>query len=335
MTQTPPHPSEPRICVVGAGNLSSKRIYPYLVPAGGELAGACDLDAEKAERNARLYGGRPYTDMDAMLAEEKPDGVIVCVGPSAHPKLAIQAMRQGYPVYTEKPPAGSVADALEVARVARQTGLLCVTAFKKRYTAAADRATAWLAQFPPEDLYSLSIDYCSAQYPNDPANPNRTFLLDFTVHILDLTHYLFGDVAEVFAFSKGLDAYAVSLRFANGAVGSLNLNCGRAFHIPTEEIELTAKGGNYMTIHNSSSWRITEGNKPCEWREPPTFTSAGDSGRDTGHLSELEDFVTALKEKRNTSRSAIYESYKTMVLYEAIRDSAETGKIVPTVFETP
>lgn len=322
--------TEPRICIVGAGALSSRRIYPYLGAAGARLVGVCDLDQDKAGRNARLYGGQVYSDMDAMLAEQKPDGVIICIGPEQHAPMAIRALRQGYPVYTEKPPAASADEAFEVVKVARETGLLCVTAFKKRYTEAANRAKAWLGRFPEEDRYSISVDYCSAQYSNDSLK--RTFLLDFTVHILDLTQYLFGDVGEVFAFSKGLDAYAVSLRFANGSVGSLNLNDGRSFSIPTEEIELTVKGGNYMTIHNSSVWRITEGNKPCEWREPSTFTSGGDSGRDTGHLSEIEDFVNALKEGRKTSRSEIYEGYKTMAFYEAIRDSAATGKIVELAY---
>jgi predicted dehydrogenase len=318
--------SEPRICIVGAGNLSSRRIYPYLAPAGGKLVGVCDLDQAKAEKNARLYGGQVYQDMERMLEEQKPDGVIICIGPRQHAALATKALKLGYPVYTEKPPAESAEAAFEVAKVAKETGLLCTTAFKKRYTDAANRAKAWISGFPEEDRYSISIDYCSAQYSND--TPDRTFLLDFTVHIIDLIQYLWGDVAEVFAFSKGYDAYAVSLKFRNGSVGSLNLNDGRAFHIPTEETEITIKGGNFMTIHNSSTWRITENNKPCEWREPPTFTSGGDSGRDTGHLAELEDYIAAIKEGRNTSRSAIYEGYKTLALYEAIRDSAASGQIV-------
>ena len=317
----------PRICIIGAGALATRRIYPSIGEAGAQLVGVCDLDSEKAARNALIFGGRVYTDLDEMLAEQKPDGVIICVGPRQHAPLAIRVLRQGFPVYTEKPPAASSEEAWSVVEIASETGLLCVSAFKKRYTGAADRATAWLAKFSAEDRYSISIDYCSDQYPHDTLE--RTFLLDFTVHILDLAQYLFGDVVEVFAFSKGQDAYAVSLRFACGAVGTLNLNCGRSFQIPTEEVEITVKGGNFMTIHNSSCWRITEGNLPGEWREPPTFTSGGDSGRDTGHLSELEDYVAALREGRSGSRSAIYEGYKTMVLYEAIRDSAaEGGKIV-------
>jgi len=314
--------SDPRIAIVGAGSLSSYRIYPYIGAAGAELVGVCDLDREKAQRNARRFGGTVYTDMHEMLVAERPDGVIICIGPEAHAALAPEVMRRGIPVYTEKPPAPSAAEALEVARVSTETGVLCTTAFKKRYTTAYSRAKEWIDGFPPEDRYSLSIDYASAQYTND--SPRHDFLLDFAIHAIDLVGYLFGDVAEAFTFAKGPDAYAVSLRFACGAVGTLNLNDGRSFGVPTEEVEITVKGGNFMTVHNSSTWRITEDGTPSQWREPPTFTSAGDSGHDTGHLAELEDFIEAIGQGR-TTRSNIFESCKTMALYEAIRESAQTG----------
>ena len=88
-----------------------------------------------------------------------------------------------------------------------------------------------------------------------------------------------------------------------------------------------------MTLHNSSTWRITEGGKPAEWREPPTFTSSGDSGNDTGHLAELVDYVDALRDGRKTTRSNIYESYKSLVLYEAIKLSAEETRSVDVLYE--
>ena len=322
--------SFPRIAVVGAGNLSSRRIYPYLGAAGARLVGVCDLDRAKAERNAALFGGTVYTDMEAMLDREKPDGVILCVGPEGHAKLAPVALRRGIPVYTEKPPAPTAADALAVARVSKEAGILCTTAFKKRYAAAYNRAKEFIAEFPPDDLLALSIDYASSAYKH--TGTGSAFLLDFAIHVIDLSGYLFGDAAEVFAFSKGPDAYAVSLKYASGAVGSLSLNCGRSFGIPTEEVEITAKGGSFMTVHNSSSWRIAREGKCVEWREPPTFTSAGDSGLDTGHLAELADFVQAIQEGRST-RSCIAESYRSMVLYEAIAESAATGRVVRPVRE--
>lgn len=321
---------DPRIAIVGAGSLSTRRIYPYIGAAGAQLVGVCDLDAQKAERNARRFGGRVYGAMEEMLDEEKPDGVIICIGPEQHAALAPVAIKKGIPVYTEKPPAPSASAALEVARVAKRTGVLCTTAFKKRYSAAYQRAKEWLGGYESADLYSISIDYASAQYANE--SPRTLFLLDFAIHIIDLIGFLFGDAHKVFAFAKGLDAYAVSLQFANGAVGSLNLTCGRSFSVPTEEIEITIRGGNFMTIHNSSCWRITENGTPVEWREPPVFTSAGDSGNETGHLAEIVDFVTAIREGR-TTRSNIYESYKSMVLYEAIAASAQGGLPVEVRYE--
>ena len=99
--------SDPRIAIIGAGNLSTRRIYPNVGAAG-------------AERNAGRFGGRPFEDLDVMLDTVKPDGVIVCVGPEAHAKIATRVLWLGYPVYTEKPPASTAADALAVARVAAE-----------------------------------------------------------------------------------------------------------------------------------------------------------------------------------------------------------------------
>lgn len=103
-------------------------------------------------------------------------------------------------------------------------------------------------------------------------------------------------------------------------------------------------------MSNSSRWRITESGQPSEWREPATFTSAGDSGNDTGHLAEIVDFLAAIREGSRSdgsarlgrckgsrrpaptpdrsTRSNIFESAKSMALYEAIRDSAATGRVV-------
>ncbi|OPZ80513.1 MAG: 4-carboxy-2-hydroxymuconate-6-semialdehyde dehydrogenase [bacterium ADurb.Bin429] len=290
----------------------------------------CDLDQEKAARNARRFGGAVYQEMETMVEAEKPDGVIICIDMDHHATLAQVAMRRGIPVYTEKPPAPSAAATLAVAQVAAETGMLCMTAFKKRYTTAYTRAKAWIDQFAADDLYAISFDYCAAQYANDTLR--GSFLFDFCLHIIDLAGYLFGDVERVFAFVKGPDAYAVSLQFRNGAVGSFTFADGRSFSIPTEEVEITVRGGNFMTVHNSSSWRITEAGSCTEWREPPTFTSAGDSGNDTGHLAEIVDFLAAIREGR-TTRSNIYESYKTMVLYEAILASAAGGEAVEVRYE--
>jgi predicted dehydrogenase len=222
---------------------STQRIYPYIGAAGARLAGVCDLDRQKAERNARLFGGRTYTSYQQMVRTEEPDGVIVCVGARQHPELAMQLMEMNVPVYTEKPPSLDAAAALEVARKSGSKGVLCTTAFKKRYNLAYSRAREWINGFPQDDLYSLSIDFASAPYTN--TFDQDSFILDFGIHAIDLVGWLFGDVSQVFAFAKSPAAYAVCLEFPHGAVGTMNLNDGHSFAHPTEEVEISVKGGEF------------------------------------------------------------------------------------------
>jgi predicted dehydrogenase len=99
----------------------------------------------------------------------------------------------------EKPPAESATEAVAVARVAKATGTLCTTAFKKRYNRAYTRAKEWLGKYPPENLLSLSIDYCSGPYENN--TPLDTFLLDFGIHVIDLAQFLSSVMWHRFALS--------------------------------------------------------------------------------------------------------------------------------------
>jgi predicted dehydrogenase len=268
--------------------------------------------------------------MDEMIETEEPDGVIICIGPEAHSELAPDVMRRGIPVYTEKPPGPDAETVHEVATISRETGVLCMTAFKKRYSTVYDRAKDWIDSFDEIDKSSISVDYASGKYSNDSLR--SSFLLDFCIHLIDLVSYLFGDVDRVSAITKDHHAYSVSLKFEDGSVGSLNFTDGRSWNIPTEEVEITMTEGNFMTIHNSSSWRITEDHEATEWREPPTFISSGDSGYNTGHLAEIEAFLKAIETGQPT-RSNIFESYKSMVLYEAIRESAETNQPVDITYD--
>jgi myo-inositol 2-dehydrogenase/D-chiro-inositol 1-dehydrogenase len=130
-----------RLGIIGAGRLSSMRIYPCLHYLPVRLAAVCDLNRAAAERNARKFGGEAiYTDYRAMLDGAGLDAVIVCVGPDMHERLAIDVMEAGLPVYTEKPPAITAAGARAMLAVSRRTGQICMTGFKKRFAPAYQKA---------------------------------------------------------------------------------------------------------------------------------------------------------------------------------------------------
>jgi predicted dehydrogenase len=315
-----------RLGIVGAGNLSSRRIYPCLHAIDDlVLAAVCDLDEARARRNARKFGAeRVFTDHGRMLAEADLDGVVVCVAPQTHEELALEVMAAGIPVYTEKPPAVSAAGARRMLEASRRSGTLCMTGFKKRYAPAYVKARG-IVQGPDFGApHLLSIDYASGPYRNDPANPRSWFLLDFGLHIIDLTRYLFGEVAEVFAWERQQTAYAVSLRFASGALGTLALTSHRDYAVSTEKVELTGGQGRMLTLANSVELTSWQDREIKAWHAPSFSTAGGDSLVETGFQGELVAFVDAARGGAEPP-SSIASSYRTMLLYEAIKESAEAG----------
>jgi len=310
-----------KIGFIGAGGLSSRRIYPCLKYAPISLEAVCDLDQAKAEKNARLFGGkRVYTDHRKMFDELDLDAVIVCVAPQIHSQLAIEAMERGLHVYTEKPPAVTAADAKRVLDVSRRTGKTCMTAFKKRFAPAYQKAKKFIEE-EGGGLTLLSVDYCSGFYRNDPDNPRSQFLLDFTIHLIDLTRFLGGEVAEVHAFSPDPSTYAISLRFQSGAVGTLAFSSNRSWNVSTEKVELTGFSNHFATIENSTELHAFVDDRIALWHKPSFSTSVGDSLIETGFAGEIVEFATAIQQNREPE-SSIASSYRTMLLYEAILEAA-------------
>src|SRR5690606_33014474 len=150
----------------------------------------------------------------------------------------------------------------------RQTGQICMTGFKKRFAPAYQKAQQAIVspEFGAPSL--LSIDYCSGLYSNEPGNPRREFLLDFTVHIIDLCRFLFGEVSEVFARTQNHTSYAVSLAFANGANGVLALSCHRDWRVSTEKVEITGGPGQFISLNNSIQMVRHAGATIVDWHDP-------------------------------------------------------------------
>ncbi|MFI3257190.1 MAG: Gfo/Idh/MocA family oxidoreductase [Spirochaetales bacterium] len=314
-----------RVAIVGAGNFSKRRIYPYISSAGGKIVGICTRSLDSSKEVAELYGCKQYTDIDELIDTENPDCVIICTGPSSHPQIAAKVMKHGIPVYTEKPQSMTYKESIEMAEVSKSTDVLCSIAYKKRYASVYKDAKDWIKTFPVEKLSSVSIDCSSGPFKNE--DQESSFLHGCGIHIIDLVVFLFGEVDTVYCVNRGDRAYAISLKFQNGAIGTLTLCDTGSMTVPTEEVEIHIEGQNFMRIHNCSEYKICESGIPTKWREPSTFMSSGDSGNDTGLLAELLDFFDAVK-NTGTTVSNIFESSKSVLLYEAIIESSVSGKIV-------
>jgi len=181
-----------------------------------------------------------FTDHRQMLAEYKPDAVLITTEPSRMPPLLIDALESGAHVFHEKPGCGRIEDYREVIKVARRSpGHLCI-AFNMRGLANVREARTIVQSGALGKLFAVQSHYVAEHarswvweeladgwmFDRDRGGGHLIFL---GCHYIDLMRYITGaNVTDVTAFTdivggeplKAEDAYAVSLRFDNGMLGN-------------------------------------------------------------------------------------------------------------------
>ena len=320
--------------IIGAGNLSTRKIYPSLsyIPEV-KLAAVCDLDENKAKRNAEKFGANMvFTSMEKMLAQAELDAVIICIGPEQHARLTPIVLYAGLPVYTEKPPAVDAAGALAVARVAEETGNLCMTAFKKRYTPLYVRLKEQMNKPEFGKPSMLVMQRSFSRYSN--TSPRSSFLSDFCIHLIDLAPWLMGRVTAVHALSPEPNTWAIQLAFASGAVGSLAFSAHTNGIYPDEQITIYGEDDAMLFVRDGHSLTLAH-NRVYRMLHQINLTTAGQEGLvESGFLPEIQAFIKAVQTNNpSVVQSDIASSYRSMLVHDSIIKSAKAGQWVELQYE--
>jgi predicted dehydrogenase len=132
-----------RYALVGVGGRGYGMFARPLVEDFGdvaELVALCDANGHRmALANERLGVATPtYTDVDAMLAEARPDVVIVCTVDGTHHRYIIGALEAGCDVISEKPLTTTAPRVRAILDAERRSGRRVTVSFNARYGAAAE-----------------------------------------------------------------------------------------------------------------------------------------------------------------------------------------------------
>lgn len=134
-----------RYVVVGTGGRSGMYIEALTGDFADrcELVGLCDRNIGRAtihqerirERTSRTVPVYEAGDFDRMMAEQRPDRVVVTTGPDrTHAEYIIRAMRAGCDVVTEKPMTTTEELAREILQARHETGRELQVTFNYRYS---------------------------------------------------------------------------------------------------------------------------------------------------------------------------------------------------------
>jgi predicted dehydrogenase len=290
-----------RVGFIGAGRHASNIVYPSLRYAPIDLVAVAALGEEETLRAARNFGAQRYYigGFEEMLEKERNhiDAVIVAVSPPSYHKILLSLLDAGLPVYAEKPAAGSVAEAIEIEQKAQRAGLPVQVGFMKRFAPAYKLAKAAMAResFGRPTHFVGKFAVGPGLYPDE-----YTYLVDNPIHLIDLARFFMGDVEKVNVehgeWGNNRWTYAVTLRFAGGAVGSLHLANTQSWRQHNEFVEITGLG-HFVTVDNVVRYQFRPPDGPGEYWEPnPTVPSAQNASvMLTGYAHELIAFADVVQ----------------------------------------
>lgn len=224
-----------RIAVAGAGLIGRAHIERIHRSTECQLVGIVD-PAPQAGSYAKEQGAPHYTDLVAMLATEKPDGVIVATPNVAHADNAIACIERGIPVLIEKPVTETAAKAQQVIAAAARHGVATLVGHHRRHSpilqearkAIRDGRIGRLATVTAFVTFLKPAPYFDVAWRREPGGGPIMINL---IHAIDDLRFLCGDFASLQAITsndlRGFtveDSAAISFRLANGALGTITLS---------------------------------------------------------------------------------------------------------------
>ena len=230
-----------RIAWIGCGTHANEMLLPQIARLDAAITTICDTDADRLGRTASRFGvpeaGRTRDWLEA-IAAPGIDAMAVAAGPVAHALIAKAALARGLPVFVEKPPAATAAEAESLAAASAAAGRPVVVGFMKRYS-TANRIAANVIH---GEGFGTPASFFG-QYMTAPTyfekDPDYTgFYLHHCVHYLYLVPFLMGPVASLgvraHELAPGKLVLHLDFRFESSAIGTLVVGTNQSRGTPME-----------------------------------------------------------------------------------------------------
>lgn len=187
-----------RAGVIGGGEIAQVAHLPaYQSSDAVELAAVADLNLERRKKVADEFGIESvYESATDLLTDDSLDMVSICTPPSTHKELFVEAARQGFDVYCEKPLTTDSESARHMAAVAADNETITQVGYTLEYAENYRKVKTYVENGLLGDILSCQI-YCLIPSPTtawryDPAVAGGGIVSDMLPHWLHYYWKLFG-----------------------------------------------------------------------------------------------------------------------------------------------
>lgn len=242
-----------RVAVVGAGAWGAEHARIFSGRPDTELVAVVGRTPDRAARRAAAFGTRAYTDVAAMLTEQSPDLVSVCLPNEGHFEVTRQLLEAGVDLLVEKPLVFDLAEADTLLAAAEASGSFFAINFNHRFAEPVVRAKA--AIDGGELGRPVFVTWRFGGEANRGTSPHAN-LIETQCHGFDMIEYLVGPVVSVAAQMTDAtygdySTVALALELADGVVATMLGSYDSSYAYPDSQlIEVNGTEGR-LTIHDT------------------------------------------------------------------------------------
>lgn len=309
------------IAIIGCGDMAVLHAEAIHKLDSVKIHACADLDFKKAIAFAQRFQiNKCYKDEAPIFTDPSIDAVYITSTTSSHLALFEQAIAEGKHIFMEKPLTLSLDDARAMLRLAANSNVIALTAFKFRFYSMIRKARD-LVQNP----FMVSVHIIDDPWPenfwaNQPGKGGGN-VISQGVHGADLLRFLVGDEPEtVFGVGKNyhqptgvFDNLSATFKFANGVAGNLVVgDCGTAPVASKFMVQVCGKQGTVTVVDRLKSlyFKSMHENKIYEWH-----------GEEDGIFKENEIFLELMKGKE-VEHPNIRDGYAAQAMIDVAIQSA-------------
>ena len=295
---------------IGCGTHATQMLLSQFLRYDVQITALCDIDAKRLASAGRQFGvTRLYPDAMELIKAGNIDAIGMAVGPDQHLDFGKAALKQGLPVFMEKPPSGTAEGAKELRAVSEKSGKPLLLGFMKRYSVGNKIAHNIVKSGDFGPVLGLTGYYMTAPGYFAGDVDYTGFFLHHCVHYMDLVSHLVSPVGKITGRkvekTPGRVLFHVNIDFECGAIGTIAMGTIQSRGTPVERIELM---GDHQRIeiddvvevrwhrdpqfkNDDPAARLSDGDDTLIWK--PNFTAAANEDF-KGYHGLIGDVITAL-----------------------------------------
>lgn len=325
-----------KVGVLGLGRIAKMHIQNMQQIGGFEIVKGVDpfLTPELEKEILDLGVKSCSKEADDIFNDKDIEAVVICSITSTHSDYIIKAARKKKSIFCEKPIDNNIDRILDALKVVKEEGFILELGFVRRFDKNHGKIAEEVKNGKigrPEMIHILSRD--AEPSPISYLKGSGGIFVDMLIHDFDMARFIMGcDVTEVFAMGEALvdpevatiddiDSAIVTLKFANGAIGTV-IGSRRSGFGYDQRIEILGSEG-FLIDSNEFEHNVKFYN-----RQGYTGARVVDGFRSRygdAFFKELIEFKNAVKEKREPIVTEL-DGLKSYLIADAANRSRKSGK---------